>query len=1385
MHRARHIRHIDTIILTLVLGARCLAANELEENAYATLSAEFDQRVLTLVDRYCLSCHDSDTRKGELDLERFGNLGAVREDPKVWQRVVEQIESGEMPPEKKKQPTAEERRALLGWVKRYLQAEALAGAGDPGPVVLRRLSNAEYTYTVRDLTGIDALDPAKEFPTDSAAGEGFTNTGDALAMSPALFEKYFDAGKRVASHAVLLPDGFRFSDKTSRRDWSDTIVDQIRAFYREILQTGTIDLTYRAQVGAVRPADDSEGRLDHSRYFNALIRHRQNLLGDLGRAGEIARSEGLNAKYFTTLAQMLTAEPTADAILLNQLRGRWRSARAGDGQAIAQWIRGWQDQLWKFNPVGHLGGYVFDWQEPVDPLSPRRDLQVKLEPSDGLAETTLTLSAGAAGDGSNGDAVKWENPRIVRPGKAPILLRDVRSVVDGFARYRQTFFANVSKILGAAFDAKQSEVGISLGDLAEKHGVDPALLKLFFSYLGLSASEGTEIQGYLTLQKKNVGNQASISGWGMEGQPDLSLLGNSSDTAWRIPGEVPPHGIVVHPMPKRWVAAGWRSPIDGQVSIETHVQDRHGCGNGVAWSLQQRRGAQQRALRSGTANPAAVAEIQPIARATVRPGDLLSIVIDSRDGNHACDLTEIEIVVTEIDGQRRRWSLSEDCAGSILAGNPHADRYGNLGIWHFYSGSAEEGPARWNPIPRGSLLARWSETKDPLRAAALAAELQRLLCQPPSGDVSTPDGELVEGLRRPDGPLFSHMDYAALAAGSDLQASSDTGIGLDPQLFTEEGHLMVAAPSAVDFKLPMAFFAGAELVVNGYLDPSNGGEGSVQLDLALGTARASEDLIAGIPVTVASAGLAEKRLLESYAGFRDLFPAAMCYARVIPIDEVVTLVLYHREDDCLVRLMLEEREKQRLDRLWDELFYVSHDAFRMVVALEQILEFATQDADPAKFDPVLKPVAENTEALELRLQATEPAHLEALIGFAPRVYRRPLTLPETRGLRALYHSLRRDDLAHEEAFRLTLARLFAAAAFLYRAEQPGAGEEQGPVSPWEQATRLSYFLWASAPDHILAEAAAGGDLADPNKLVAHALRMLEDERARRLAIQFACQWLHVRDFHQFDEKNERLYPEFAELRGPMYEEMIRFFTHLFQKNGSILSILDADHTFVNGRLAEFYSLPGPEKANWRRVSGLRPRGRGGILGMAATLARQSGASRTSPILRGNWVSETLLGEKLPQPPEDVPQLPETVPEGLSERELIERHSSDPACAKCHARIDPYGLSLESFDAIGRFRVEEKTDTRAELVDGTALEGIDGLRRYLLDVRRKDFVRQFCRKLLGYALGRGVRLSDQPLLEEMISKLEADNYRFHSAVECIVRSRQFREIRGRSRAGEAE
>lgn len=577
--------------------------------------------------------------------------------------------------------------------------------------------------------------------------------------------------------------------------------------------------------------------------------------------------------------------------------------------------------------------------------------------------------------------------------------------------------------------------------------------------------------------------------------------------------------------------------------------------------------------------------------------------------------------------------------------------------------------------------------------------------------------------------------------------------------------------------------AGYEFVTTGVLHADSRDEGSAQLRVLLSKPPATQSLHAGVPILVADTGMARKRIAAALAAFRELFPPAVCYTRIVPVDEVVTLTLFFREDHHLAHLMLDDAQQRKLNRLWDELEYISHFPLTQVDAFNQLMEYATQDSDPRPFEPLRKPINERAAAFRKRLVDTQPKHLEAVLDFAGRAYRRPLAPKEKDELAGLYHKLRKQELPHDEALRLTLARVLVAPAFLYRLEAPGPGAAPVPVSNWELASRLSYFLWSSAPDATLTQIAASGKLRDPDVLVPQMKRMLQNPRVRRLATEFGCQWLHVRGFDETSDKSERHFPTFAALRGAMYEESILFFTDLFQRDRSVLDILDADHTFLNEDLARHYGVPGVKGKDWRRVEGVKKFGRGGILGQATTLATQSGASRTSPILRGNWVSEVLLGEKLPRPPKGVPQLPddETKTEGLTVRQLVEKHSSDAKCAVCHKRIDAYGFALEGFDAIGRRRDKDLANrpiaTRVKTMDGTEFDGIDGLRDYLLTRRTDAFVRQFCRKLLGYALARGVQLSDEPLLDEMQEQLKSHGHRVTVALEAIVRSKQFREIRG--------
>jgi hypothetical protein len=250
---------------------------------FADLEATFGPRVLPVLRVYCLDCHSAADKQGELDLERFRTLSEVRRDPAVWQKVAEMLELKEMPPKDAPQPNDDERRTVSEWVGKYLTAEAGANAGDPGPVPLRRLTSAEYTYTLHDLTGV-ALTPAKEFPADGAAGEGFTNAGAAGAMSPALLQKYFDAAKEVTSHVVLTPTGIRWSPSTSRRDWTEETLAGIHRLYeRDTGSSGGSEVNLQGIVfetngGAGCPSNCMSQRCSKSVRLSGLALNRSRRL---------------------------------------------------------------------------------------------------------------------------------------------------------------------------------------------------------------------------------------------------------------------------------------------------------------------------------------------------------------------------------------------------------------------------------------------------------------------------------------------------------------------------------------------------------------------------------------------------------------------------------------------------------------------------------------------------------------------------------------------------------------------------------------------------------------------------------------------------------------------------------------------------------------------------------------------------------------------------------------------------------------------------------------------------------------------------------------------------------------------------------------------------
>jgi hypothetical protein len=489
--------------------------------------------------------------------------------------------------------------------------------------------------------------------------------------------------------------------------------------------------------------------------------------------------------------------------------------------------------------------------------------------------------------------------------------------------------------------------------------------------------------------------------------------------------------------------------------------------------------------------------------------------------------------------------------------------------------------------------------------------------------------------------------------------------------------------------------------------------------------------------------------------------------------------MFHREDEPLRRLLLDETGRAELERLWSELHFLREDAPANTLMYAELLKLYSQKGQAQMhffiqtFEERLK---RDDAALLADQAAAEPRHLDALLAFAARAWRRSLGDDERETILASYRADRAEGIKHDPALRAALARVLSSPWFLYRVEQPATGPRWQPVSGDELATRLSFLLWDSIPDDELR--AASPRLHEPAVMEAQVRRMIKDSRTRGMAEEFGARWLGVRDFVANHGRSLKDFPEFTPaVRDALAEEPVRFFEDLLINDRAVSDVIATDAVIVNDVLAKHYGIPGVTGPEWRRVEKVAAYGRGGLLGLGAVLAKQSAAARTSPIKRGAWVAH-MLGDRLPKPPPNVPPLPDAVPAGLTVRELTERHRKDANCAACHVRIDPYGMTLEQFDAIGRLRpasAMKPGESRATLRDGTDVHDFAGLRNYIAGPRREDLLHTLARKLAGYALSRAVLPSDRALVDE-VSKTMTAGGRWSDALLVIVRSEPFRCIR---------
>lgn len=412
---------------------------------------------------------------------------------------------------------------------------------------------------------------------------------------------------------------------------------------------------------------------------------------------------------------------------------------------------------------------------------------------------------------------------------------------------------------------------------------------------------------------------------------------------------------------------------------------------------------------------------------------------------------------------------------------------------------------------------------------------------------------------------------------------------------------------------------------------------------------------------------------------------------------------------------------------------------------------------------------------------------ENLQAFLLRAYRRPATPRELDRLCALVEVGRKNGESYEAAMRLAVQAALINPSFLYRVEyerksRPSASSEPAAVrllDDFELATRLSYFLWSSLPDDELLAVAARKGLQDEATLEKQVRRMLKDEKARALVDNFASQWLQIRNLENMSPDARRFKDFDRALLGDMKRETDAFIWFIVHEDRDARELLSSDYTFLNERLAKHYGIGGVSGGEFRRVELGADSERGGLLTQGSVLTVTSNPTRTSPVKRGKWILEQVLGTPPPAPPPDVPALKDDRKSraAASLRQRFEEHRANPSCAACHAKMDPLGFTFEHFDAVGAWRDKDgefAVDAKGTLPGGRALAGARELKRYLREEESDKFVRTLCEKLLIYGLGRGLESYDACNIDEVTKRVSADGYRFSRIVVEIVKSDPFRK-----------
>ena len=460
--------------------------------------------------------------------------------------------------------------------------------------------------------------------------------------------------------------------------------------------------------------------------------------------------------------------------------------------------------------------------------------------------------------------------------------------------------------------------------------------------------------------------------------------------------------------------------------------------------------------------------------------------------------------------------------------------------------------------------------------------------------------------------------------------------------------------------------------------------------------------------------------------------------------------------------------------------------FTSAIHIEQYLQVASTTIDTAL--PTSIPADTSEEAIRIRAArerllvaspADDSAELTAaktvITAFARRAWRRPVMDDEVARLLSLFNAAKQRGGGFVEAIRDPLKAVLVSPHFLFVVESETLEGGVQRLTQHQLATRLALFIWSSVPDDELLRQADEGLLDTPEQIVAQTRRLLADSKAIALGENFGLQWLGLTRFISGVKPDREIYPEYNDpLSNDLHQEAIRFVSTVFREDRSLLDLINANYVVVNGTLAKHYGLNLPADAPWQRFE-TSDRRRGGVITLGASLMTASYPRRTSPVLRGRWILEEVLGGQVPPPPPNVPALDASVSETATTlRERLELHRKNPECASCHNRMDPLGFGLENFDGLGRWRETDQglaIDSSGELPSGEKFQGPEELKKILLN-RAGEFERQVVKKMLGFSLGRELNKFDECVIKDSLDRLNAENHRASAVIETIVLSYPF-------------